>query len=147
LAYDDEDIARRCAFYAATDLSEKDIEAGFNKDKDVFVFAVLKNRSVLLNTKKRALIEEKLSGHLIHEYRRRCEDIRKQYKHFEVTPVSETGRDLLDEFQQESTKEILLLEKISTQMEQLFARLRGYERRVYWIVVILIVAMYLIVKR
>jgi hypothetical protein len=113
----------------------------------VFVFAVLKNRSVLLNKKKRALIEDKLSGHLIHEYWRRCEDIRKQYKHFDVTPVSEAGRDLLDEFQQESTKEISLLEKMNAQIEQLFTRLKSYERKIYWIAVILIVAMYLIVKR
>ena len=28
---DDKDIARRCAFYAGTDLSEKEIDAGFKK--------------------------------------------------------------------------------------------------------------------
>jgi hypothetical protein len=144
---DDKDIARRCAFYAGTDLSEKEIEVGFNKDKEVFLFAVLKNCYVLLHKKKRELIEEKLSGDPIHEYRRRCKDIHKNNKYFDVTPVSESGRDLLEEFQQHNSKELLLLEKISAQNEQMSARLRGYERRVYWIVLILIVAMYLIVRR
>jgi hypothetical protein len=53
---DDKDIARRCAFYAGTDLSEKEIDAGFKKDKDVFVFAVLKNPYVLLHKKKAPFI-------------------------------------------------------------------------------------------
>jgi hypothetical protein len=144
---DDKDIARRCAFYAGTELSEKDIEKGFDKDKDVFVFAVLKNCYVLLNRKKRALIEEKLPGDFRHEYRRRCEDIHKNNKYFDVTPVSESGRDLFDEFQQQSSKEISLLEKLSTQNEQLVTRLKSYERQIIWIVAILIVAMYLIVRR
>jgi hypothetical protein len=144
---DDKDIAGRCAFYAGTDLSEKDIETGFSKDKDVFMFAVLKNRYVFLNKRKRQLIEEKLSGNFIYEYRRRCEDIHKDNKYFDVTPVSESGRDVLEEFQQQSSKEMSLLEKISAQNEQLSARLNSYERRVYWTVLILIVAMYLIVKR
>jgi hypothetical protein len=39
------------------------------------------------------------------------------------------------------------MEKLSGRNDQLFTLLRGYERRVYWIVLILIVAMYLIVKR
>jgi hypothetical protein len=143
----DKDIARRCAFYAGTNLSEKDIQTGFDKDKDVFVFAVVKNCYVLLDKKKRALIEEKLSGNFIHEYQRRCKDIRKNHKYFDVTPVSESGRDLLDEFQQQSSKEMSLLEKISAQNEHLAARLTGYERRIVWSVLIIIVAMYLIFKR
>ena len=49
-------MARRCSFYAGTDLYGKEIEVGFNKDKDVFLFAVLKNCYVFLNKKKRALI-------------------------------------------------------------------------------------------
>ena len=144
---DDDDIARRCAFYAGTNLSEKEIEAGFGRDKDVFVFAVLKNCSALLNKTKRALIEEHLSGNFIHEYRRRCEDIRKKYKWFDVRPVSESGRDLLDEFQKQSSTEMSLLEKIIGQNEQLIARLKSYERGTYWIVAILIIAMFLIVRR
>ena len=144
---DDNDIARRCAFYAGTNLSEKQIEAGFKKDEDLFVFAVLKNPYVLQLTKNRALIEGQLSGNFIHEYRRRCEDIRKKYKSFDVRPVSELGRELLDEFQHENSREMLLLEQLVAQNNQLFVRLQGYERRVYWIVITLIAAMYLIVGR
>lgn len=144
---DDDDIARRCAFYAGTDLSEKQIEAGFGRDKDVFVFAVLKNCYVLLNSKKRASIEEKLSGSFTHEYRRRCENIRKDNKYFDVAPVSEVGRDFLGEFQEQSSKEMPLLAKVISQNQQMVARLKRYERSIYWIVPILIIAMYLIVKR
>jgi hypothetical protein len=143
----DEDIARRCAFYAGDDLSEKDIEAGFKKDADVFLFAVLKNPYVLSYAKKRALIEGQLSGSFINEYQRMCERLGKENKHFEVSPVTEAGRDLLEEFQQPSSKEMSWLEKISAQNERLSARLRSYERKAFWIVLILIVAMYIIVKR
>jgi hypothetical protein len=79
---DAEDIAMRCAFYAGAseDLSADQIEAGFKRDQDVFTFAVLKNRYVLLDEKKRALIERHVSGRwLWREYQRRCEQLRKQY--------------------------------------------------------------------
>jgi hypothetical protein len=145
---DDKDVARRCAFYAGTDLSEKEIQVGFNKDKDVFVFAVLKNCYVWFHREKRALIEGQLSGKfIIREYRRRCEDLHKDNKYFDVAPVSESGRELLEDFQQQSSKEVSLLEKINTQNEKMSARLKGYEKRVYCIVLILILTMYLIVKR
>ena len=144
---DDKDIARRCAFYAGTDLPEKEIEVGFSRDKDVFLFAVLKNTYVLLNKKKRTLIEGKLSGRFIHEYRRGCEDIHKSNQYFNIMPVSESGCDLLEEYQQQSSKEMSLLAKISAQNENLSARLEGYERRIFLIVLIVIVAMYLIVRR
>jgi hypothetical protein len=143
----DEDIARRCAFYAGTDLSQKDIKAGLTRDKDLFLFAVLKNTYLFLNEKKRALIEPQLSGRLIDEYRRRCEDIRRRHKDFDVNPVSAAGRELLEELRQEEGEEISWLEKISVQNERLFARLKRYERAAYWIVLILIGTMYLIVKR
>jgi hypothetical protein len=39
-----------------------------------------------------------------------------------------------------------LLEKLSAQSEQMSARLRSYERQIYGIVIILIVAMYFIVN-
>jgi hypothetical protein len=62
-------------------------------------------------------------------------------------PVSESGRDLSEEYQQQSSKEMSLLAKISAQNENLSARLEGYERRIFLIVLIVIVAMYLIVRR
>ena len=52
---DDPDIALSCAFYAGHDLSEQEIEAGFEKNSGVFIFAILKNNHVLLNKSKRAL--------------------------------------------------------------------------------------------
>jgi hypothetical protein len=143
----DEDVARRCAFYAGADLSEKEINAGFAKDKDVFLFAALKNPYVLRHPKKRAAIEEHLFGDFIHEYRRSCEAMSKRNKYFDITPVSEAGRTLLEDIQEQPSKELSLLEKISAQNERLAARLISHERKALWIVVILIVAMYLIVKR
>lgn len=138
---DDPDIAWRCAFYAGHDLSVPEIEAGFDKDSDVFVFAVLKNRYVLLNKEKRALIEGYLSGRdMIAEYRRRCEQIRKERPWFDIKPVSEEGRNLLEEVHQQSSEEISWLEKIGAQNDRLAARLSNYERRAYWFALALILA-------
>jgi hypothetical protein len=143
----DEDAARRCAFYAGADLSEEEIDAGFAKDKDVFLFAVLKNPYVLRYPRKCAAIEKHLFGDFIREYRRACEAMRKRDKYFEVSPVSETGRTLLEDIQEQPSKELSLLEKISAQNERLASRLMSHERKALWIVVILIMAMYLIVNR
>ena len=142
----DEDVARRCAFYAGSDLSENEINAGFAKDKDVVLFAVLKNPYVLRYPKKRAAIEEHLSGDFIREYRRACEAMSKRNESFDISPVSEAGRTLLEDFQEQPSKELSLLEKISAQNERLAARLISHERKALWIVIILIVAMYFIAK-
>lgn len=109
---------------------------------------MLKNPYVLSYTKKRAAIEEQLSGSsFIHKSRRMCERLGKEHKHFDVSPVTEMGRGLLEEFQQPISKEMSWLEKISAQNERLSARLQSYERKAYLIVLILIIAMYVIVRR
>jgi hypothetical protein len=86
----DKDIAMRCAFYGGEDLSLNQLKAGFERDKDVFVFAALKNRLLLLNKEKRAFIESQIfDPSLWREYRRRCEQIHKRNKYFDERPVSD----------------------------------------------------------
>ncbi len=139
---DDPDIALRCAFYSGHDLSEKEITAGFEKDSDVFVFAALKNLYVLLNERKRALIEGQLYGDMIAQYRRRCEQIHKTRPGFDPSPVSDEGQNVLEEAPEQVSKEISWLEKISVQNDRLAARVVGLERGTYWVALAVIAAVY-----
>lgn len=73
---DDLDVKSRCLFYAGNDLSGRQIEIGYQKDRAVFLFAFLKNRThVMRNEGTRKLLETLLEGHghsLTAQYRRNC---------------------------------------------------------------------------
>lgn len=146
---DDDDIALRCAFYAGCDLTEDQLEAGVARDKDVFVLAVLKNRYVFLNKSKRASVESFLSGPFIYLYQRRCEQIHRSHRFFEVRPVSEIGLHLVDEEEKPKPpdKQQQLLERVVRQNEHTLAWLRSFEKRAYWFALLLLVATYFAIKQ
>lgn len=54
----DEDVARRCAFYGNGKLDVKEVDAGYERDKGVFVFAATLNDDMLHNRKTRRHFEE-----------------------------------------------------------------------------------------
>ena len=63
-------------------MSKKETIAGYEKDKNVFLFAALKNESLYLNKKTRALLEDYIAGDFRHEYKLRCQQIQKTHKWF-----------------------------------------------------------------
>jgi len=56
------DIALRCAYYARSDLTKKDMKAGYKRDKDVYLFAASFNSSVIRSRKLRQFFEEEQFG-------------------------------------------------------------------------------------
>ena len=89
--------------------------------------------------------ERHLSGRfMIAEYRNRCEQIHKEWPSFETIPVSEERRNLLEQAYQKNSEEISWFEKICAQNDHLVKRLASHERLAFWIVLILIAAMYFI---
>jgi hypothetical protein len=86
---DDEDIARRCAYYGNANLDVKAIQQGFKKDDATFVFAAVLNDSILLNRKTRRELEECIGGGYLHRYRRRCEQLHKRWPSFDPRPTVE----------------------------------------------------------
>jgi hypothetical protein len=86
----DADPARRCAYYANASLKVSDIEAGYERDKDIFTFAALLNENVLTNKDLRKKFEEDcLRGDHMHRYNKRCLQIQKKWKWFDTRPVAE----------------------------------------------------------
>jgi hypothetical protein len=141
----DEDIALRCAYYGCAQMSEKEVAAGYEKDKDVFLFAAVKNRSLYLSKETRALLGSYVAGkRFVHEYKRRCQDIDKKYKWVD---------DVMENLNPEPSREIELLENIDRQnavlLDQVAAcerRVAAYERHLYWAVIIVIGAMYYLLR-
>jgi hypothetical protein len=89
--------------------------AGYEKDKNVFLFAALKNESLYLNKKTRALLEHYIAGDFRHEYKHRCQQIQKTHKWFDPRPTTETGRDVMEDLNPEPSRETTLLENINRQ--------------------------------
>ncbi len=94
---DDSDVAIRCAFYGNTALTPAQMKSGFDLDGDVFVFAALVNDDLFYRKACREALENMITGNLGYRYASRCEQIQKRNKHFDVTPVSETGASLLED--------------------------------------------------
>jgi hypothetical protein len=146
---EDKDIALRCAFYGCAEMSEKEITAGYQRDKDVFVFAAIKNTLLYLSAKTRALLENYIMRRdFWREYNHRCLQIQKEYKWFDPRPTTETGRDVMEHLEliQKSSREITLLANIHQQNAELINRVSAYERRLYLAVIIVISVMYYLLK-
>lgn len=87
---EDEDVARRCVYYGNASLDVKAIESGYEKDKNVFVFAAMMNDDIFLNKKTRKFFEEEcLNGGNSHRYKARCEQLHKRRKWFDPRPTAE----------------------------------------------------------
>jgi hypothetical protein len=72
------DIALRCAYYARGSLTKKDMEAGYERDKDVYLFAASFNSSIITNRKLRQLFEEEQFGGSVL-YLKHFAALKKQY--------------------------------------------------------------------
>jgi hypothetical protein len=84
------DVALRCAYYGNAELTAKDMKEGHERDRGVFVFAVLFNDHVYLASPLRKLLEETfLTGNLKARYRHRCEQLHKHYPNFDPHPSAE----------------------------------------------------------
>jgi hypothetical protein len=87
------DVALRCAYYGNAELTAKDMKEGYERDRDVFVFAVLFNDHVYLTPPLRKLLEETyLTGGFEARYRHRCEQLHKHYTNFDPHPSAEWMR-------------------------------------------------------
>jgi hypothetical protein len=87
---DDEDVVRRCAFYGKGKLDVKAIEAGYERDKETFVFVAMLNDGLFYDRKARRVFEEEcLNGNQEHRYRRRLEQIQKRWPSFDTRPLAD----------------------------------------------------------
>jgi hypothetical protein len=71
-SHTDTDVARRCAYYGNADLTAKEMQAGYKRDREVFVFAAINNLSLISNsTLRKTFEEEMLGGDLTRRYLRK----------------------------------------------------------------------------
>ena len=71
------DLFRRCPYYGRGEMTAKEMKAGYERDKTLYLLAILQNDSVFLNPKLRKLLEEQLGykRQLIERYSHRCQQI------------------------------------------------------------------------
>jgi hypothetical protein len=87
---EDEDVARRCAFYGNGKLDVKDIDAGYKRDNVVFVFAAIFNDDMLLNRKTRLHFEEEcLNSSDTYLYEMRCQQLHRRRRSFDPRPTAD----------------------------------------------------------
>ena len=103
------DIALRCAYYARGDLTEKDMKAGYKRDKDVYAFAACFNSNIMSRRKLRQLFEEEqLGGHLSKLYLKHFAAVKKKYPYI-GEPLSE---ELREEVMRSEDQDAARLERI-----------------------------------
>ena len=95
---DADDVALRCAYYGCADIGEKEMKAGYERDKDVYVFAATFNPNIIADRKRRKLFEEEhLAGHLAKLYLKHFAALKKRRP--------DIGEPLSDELKEEARPE------------------------------------------
>lgn len=132
---DSPDVVLRCAYYGNAQLTEKEMEDGFDGDEDVYLLAVLCNDSVYYKSPLRKLLEDKLrgGGDLTYVYQRRCEQIHKRWPPFDPRPVSEW---LIDEDPPES-KELAMLKQLEATLASVAKAIKSIQTWIFWGFVVL----------
>jgi hypothetical protein len=78
------DVAMRCAYYGNAELSARQMKAGYDRDKGVYVFAVMYNDNLFRNHKLRKFFEEEqLFDFLTARYLKNFEFKRKEWPFLE----------------------------------------------------------------
>ncbi|MGE9010571.1 hypothetical protein ACO2JO_18455 [Leptospira interrogans] len=88
-----EDVAMRAAYYANGNLTVKDIETGFERDKNLFVYSAMHNGNIIINVEKRQLFESLLSDGMIQRYGKFVNFSRERYRSF----FRENPSDLIED--------------------------------------------------
>ena len=143
---DNSDVALRCAFYGKGKLTAAQMSVGYQRDRDVFLFAALRNDNLYRIPENRAQLENFFSdmgmpGNLSDEsenirltYARQC---RQRFS--DPRPVTVAGAEALLCLVQEPSAEITALAvKIDAQTETLNRRIDRQSRMAIWGFVILL---------
>jgi hypothetical protein len=86
------DVVYRCLYYSKASLSTKQITEAMIKDGSAFIMSALYNDEILLRNDKRELIEEALSGNLVHLYNDRIKHLKQQYSWLKPQFIHENER-------------------------------------------------------
>lgn len=117
---DDPDIALRCAYYGNATLTRNEMETGHERDGKAFTLAALSNLRLYDKPDLRAALEEMAWGKLRYVYVQRCGQIHQRWPNFDPRPVSESGRDVLDDvIESRPTEEMTALSRIASQVAEL----------------------------
>ena len=128
---DAEEIALRCIYYGKANMTLPEMEAAYEQDSDVFVYAALNNTQLFHDKSKRCFIEQNLNDNLVYKYKRHCEQIHSQYKSFDPSPILDACEIMSDEFPQK-TPELKVLEKLTIQYDELSSELKTVKSRLFW---------------
>lgn len=124
-----EDVAFRCSYYANAKLTEKDLEAGCQRDKGTFVLAALWNDELLSNKKLRTTFEEQyLSENFNWIYRRRLAQLKKRRPYLDLEPS--TDLEGINETSPSSTPAPAKVPNYSAQFLELSKKIASIERTV-----------------
>jgi len=134
---DDEDLLMRCAFYGNHSLTTDEMQAAYSKDKEIFAFAALYNEDVYWVPKKRAALEEMLSGNQHHIYARRCKQIAARKPNFDAKPVSEWALVNDDDTSQPPAEEMKAIASINERLERMDGQIKSLLSLLPWGFIIL----------
>jgi hypothetical protein len=137
-----DDVALRCAYYANTDLTKKDMQKWFAKDGEIFVFAAILNSRVHKYAHLRELMEtEYLSGDTALRWLKYDEQLREAQPSF-VPPVSDE-LPVETKPKDETLRSITELRKLLSVLD---TRLSGLRRLIIVVAIVLAILIYFQIK-
>jgi hypothetical protein len=144
---DSPDLLLRCAYYSDDrKITTEQMQTAHDRDGDAFVLAALYNDTLYWDAKKRAALEGFIRGRLIHRYKRRCEQIKKKHREFDLNPVSEQGAALLEDKDNpvQPTEDQKRLERVETMLAAATKQLQSVYKVLTWVLILVVVAVVLI---
>ena len=76
------DVAMRCAYYGKASLTEKELKAGYERDKEVFIFAATNNTELFVGRRhnlRKLFEEDMMNGDPTHRYLKNFELMKKKH--------------------------------------------------------------------
>lgn len=124
----------RCAYYGNANLTEKEMKAGYERDKDAFVFAAMNNTNVFYKGKLRKLFEEEMVwGDMTRRYLKNFELAKKKLPQMESYLARESVREAVPNKQHAET------EHLATAVAAIERQLNGLTEQVktarHWIII------------
>jgi hypothetical protein len=89
------DVAMRCAYYGNAELSAKELKAGYDRDREVFVFAAMNNNNLISKgTLRKTFEEDMVGGDLTRRYLRNFDLKKKKWPQIESYLSRELREDV-----------------------------------------------------
>jgi hypothetical protein len=114
---DDPDQVMRCCYYGRTILEGKELQAAFDRDEEVFIFATMQNISMPSTAEVKTFIEKEMRGReMIRLYHKRLKQSQERWGG-DAKAETEWGAELMEDLLPKKTEEHVRIQALEKQID------------------------------